>query len=137
MKKILKITFIIFSIIGIVSLYSSSSYANTYSEIQPLSSTYIIETYMSGDTYRTRNFTKTSSTSFTVNGKVTGSNVNVSLIDATTGKQVGETKTMINGEIDGAGWSSSLIPNGHEFYYKFEKTNIFSFFVYLDVYVLY
>lgn len=138
MKRFIKSFSIVFLLIALILFYFSIiSKASSNVDIQPYSTQYIVYQYMDGNTYNTPTFKKTNSTTFTVNGIVSGSNVKVSLINATTGKQVGETKTMQAGTVDICSWSMDSIPNGQKFYYKFQKTNIFAISVFLNLYVLF
>lgn len=114
---------------------NSMSWAND-DGIMPLATQVIIYQYMEGNTFRTPTYTNRGESAYTIIGKVSGSNLKVSLMNATTGKQVGETKTMKTGEQNIITWPNNSIPMGEDFYYLFKKTSILPGSVFLNFYYL-
>lgn len=140
MKKL--ISLLSMSVILIVScLVFGSSVSSANDEIMPLANSYIVYQYMDGNTYTTPTFsyisTPSGGTYYSIQGQANGSDVKVYLMDAETGKQMGDTYTLKNGVNSAHSWDWSVNPEHHKFYYKFVKTNLFAFSVFLNLYVLY
>lgn len=139
MKKFISFFSIIVFLVGFCLAFGQTlSSAND--EVMPLATQWIVYQYMDGSTYTTPTFEYYShdsgGTYYLVQGQVSGSNVKVYLMDAETGKQMGDTYTFKNGENSAHSWDWSVNPNQHRFYYKFVKTNIFASSVFLNLYVL-
>lgn len=136
MKKFISLSLSIITII-VFSLIFTNSSCSANDEIMPLATQYIVYQYMEGNTYTTPTFTYTNMSAYLVQGQANGSNVKVYLMDAVTGKQMGETYTLKNGVHSAYNWDFSVNPDHHNFYYKFVKTNPLSFSVFLNLHVLY
>ena len=131
-SKFLKLILSIILVACSIYFFSSQTFANPILK----ATQYGIYQYMDGYSYSTETFSRTSSSTFTINGKFNGGDVYVSLHDATTGNQVGSSKKFKNGQIAVAMWPFSSIPEGHSFYYTFSKAFIFDT-IFINCYVLY